>query len=162
MHECSHMKAFYCGLVNINAMEIPFCFEFELLRIQPYWFTLLPTKSRKGVAHEVMNGTSAAHALLMMSQTAQGCGFVTFKCGCLTTQPIDQLKNCCECIFLNSISVQRACDASLSRDPFKKEKKISPVRFFSSFCLVQLTEGIKLKLRIKDCALKCPLGLFSS
>lgn len=135
------MKTFYCGLVNINATEIPFCFEFELLRIQPYWFTLLPTKSRKRMAHDI-NEWHFCHTCLTDEVTdtdctkQKGCGFVTFKCGCLTTQPFDQLKNCFKCIIFLIPFLSKGPVMLLHwESPLKREKEKSALSdyFFQFF-----------------------------
>lgn len=112
-----HFQAACGGSINIYATEVLFClffvfleFDFELLRVQPSWFTApmsdtnpgaailvhsLSVKSREGMA---FSRTSKSQCV-RYKPAAPTAKPLTFKCWFVTNPTtLNGLKNCCECI----------------------------------------------------------------
>lgn len=78
---------------------------------------------------------------LGQNASTHGCVFVTFKHQFSTNQTVNQLTNCCECIFC-SIFTSRTYDAALLGVPLKKEKLqqvLSVSLCLVGFCVVTHT-----------------------
>ena len=84
-----HLQVLHGFSTNVYPKQVFCCFSFALLWAQPYWFDCsLPVKSRKGLAHDIIDA-SATHAGPLHDVTDTDCfarhrmALETFKAACL-------------------------------------------------------------------------------
>ena len=162
MYVLVSIRRSYVIVLSILIQKSTFCFKFELLGEQPYWFAFMiyTDEDQKRLARDIVGTLIATHSALLMASLIQTSGHkmvaltVVFLrlsgVDSFTSRNINQVKYCSVCVCV--------CVCVWFHSCLKKKKKrgrdSSSLRFSFNISLV-LPCGRSVRVRVCVCVCVC-------